>query len=172
VDHDVMVEPAEKHQILLVGTASLRPGGFVVSLEAISGITAVGGAPTLVFVDESPFQGRRHGALPTPVVEISALFGPGDDLGSRIAEDGLKGLTSHPGTGLEHHPGLTISGSRFYGVDDDRHLDWWCLIGSADLTERLCPTPPSAHGPVVRKPGELVGGLGQRLVDDRPRIAV
>ena len=104
VDHDVMVEPAEKHQILLVGTASLRPGGFVVSLEAISGITAVGGAPTLVFVDESPFQGRRHGALPTPVVEISALFGPGDDLGSRIAEDGLKGLTSHPGTGLEHHP--------------------------------------------------------------------
>jgi hypothetical protein len=45
VDHNLMVEPAEDYQLVLVGAASLHPGGFVVDLEPVPGLAPVGGTP-------------------------------------------------------------------------------------------------------------------------------
>jgi len=42
VDDNVMVEPAEGDQIIRVGRAALRPGGFMVCFQPVSGIAAVG----------------------------------------------------------------------------------------------------------------------------------
>jgi hypothetical protein len=52
VDDDVVVVPAEGDQIVRVGGSALAPGGDVVDLEPVSAVTAVGGAPVVVAVDD------------------------------------------------------------------------------------------------------------------------
>jgi hypothetical protein len=89
MDHEMVVEPAEKHQILLVGSSTLRPGCLVVSLEPVSGVASVGGAESMKLVDERPFQGRGYGPRLPAIVQIPAVFGSGQNLGVGVAKDGL-----------------------------------------------------------------------------------
>ena len=54
VDYDMMVKPAEDNELVLVGTAALRPGGEMVDLEPVGAGTSVGGAGVVVAVDDGP----------------------------------------------------------------------------------------------------------------------
>jgi hypothetical protein len=89
VDDDLMVEPAEDDQVVLVGASHLHPGGFVVDLEPVSASAPVGGTPEPGFGQQRPFQGWWCGPFALPVVHVPAFFGAGHHLGDRITENRL-----------------------------------------------------------------------------------
>jgi hypothetical protein len=54
VDDDLMVEPAEEDQVVLVGAPALTPGDHMVGLESVSAGAAVGGAGPRILVQQRP----------------------------------------------------------------------------------------------------------------------
>lgn len=53
VDHYLVVEPAEDHQVLRIGLPTLRPGIHMVDLEAVATSAPVGLAHHSTLMDES-----------------------------------------------------------------------------------------------------------------------
>ena len=65
VDHDVVVEPTQRGEVLRIGTATVDPAGDVVDLEPIPAGAACNGARCTVAVeDESSQAGWDHPAPP------------------------------------------------------------------------------------------------------------
>jgi hypothetical protein len=89
VDDDLMMEPAERYQIVGVGLSAFRPGDDVVDLEPVSALAAVGGAGVPVLVDDGPSQGGWDGPLSSPVDQGWSRLRSGGDFDACIAEDGL-----------------------------------------------------------------------------------
>ena len=97
MDDDVVVEPAEHDQLVLIGLTTRSPRRQVVDLKSTSRITPVGGAAEAVSGHQLPPECRGRGALPAPVVHESPVFGPRHDLGIGVAEDPLEGLPTDSG---------------------------------------------------------------------------
>jgi hypothetical protein len=89
VDHHLMVEPTQDDQVVLVGAASLHPGGFVVDLEPVAAVAPVGGTPEPVFGQQGSFQPWWSSPLSASVFHQPAVSGAGGDFGDRITEHRL-----------------------------------------------------------------------------------
>jgi hypothetical protein len=61
----------------------------MVDLQSISALTAVAGTPIPVFGEEGSFQSGGCGPLPSPIIQIPAVFAAGDHFDDRITQDGL-----------------------------------------------------------------------------------
>ena len=58
VDHNLVMEPAEDNQVVLISRSASRPGNHMVDLETIPGRASVGLTHAVRSVDERPFQSR------------------------------------------------------------------------------------------------------------------
>jgi hypothetical protein len=66
----------------------------MMDLEAVSALTAVGGAGVAVSFDDGPAEFGVYGPLASPVDHGGAVFGSGGDFYDGVAEESLEGLSA------------------------------------------------------------------------------
>jgi hypothetical protein len=108
VDDHVVMEPAEDHQLTLVGPPTLSPRCEVMDLETMPARAAISGTCETGFSQQRPFQSGRRRSLPTAVIHEPSVVSPGSDLDIGVAQDRPQGLPADTGAGVEDDSGLTV----------------------------------------------------------------
>ena len=98
VDRHVVVEPAQRDQILRFGGTALATGNDVVDLKPVA--AAIEDTCVAVSMDHGPAQRGRNRSARFSVSHRLALFAVDDDAPHRVAKDCIERLTSDGGTGV------------------------------------------------------------------------
>ena len=150
VDHDVVVEPAHRRQVLGVGAAAVDPPYDVMHLEAVSAGAARNGAcRTVTIKDEAAQLGRdRPGAAPH--AQWDTVVGAAGDFDDAVTQDRFDRRSTNPRPGCHPHPGLTIRSCCFVRVDEHGQQRCWVLDrGAVTAMEAVDADRPQS----VRIPG-------------------
>ena len=120
VNHDVVMEPTHRRQVLGVGAATIDPPHDVMHLEAIAAGTARNRARCTVTVQDEPAQPFRDHPTAPSHSEWCPLRGAGGDLNDSVAQHRFNRCLANPRPRLDHHTGLAVGGCCFVGVDEHR----------------------------------------------------
>lgn len=91
VDYHMVVVPAQRGEVVGIVGSALGCGGDVVGLEPVAALAAVGGAGTLVPVEDEPFEFGWDGAAGGSDREGCAVGAGGEDFDRPVAEDLFEG---------------------------------------------------------------------------------
>ena len=122
MDHDVMVEPAQRREIVGVVSSALIPMSNVVGLEAGGRTATVGGTSTVSSEHEMSCPPRNCG-LRGANRQWNALLSQRSDLNSRFTPEPLQRGGTNPRSANDPSTRLTVGHDRIPSVDDDRRVD-------------------------------------------------
>jgi hypothetical protein len=143
VDHDVVVEPAQRGEIGFTVVAVGAPMADVVGLEPGDRATAVGGThPTVtgLYPASGSWRDRRLRASDR---QWGAVGGAGNDLTGRITQDPFEDSGSDPGPRSDPGTLLAVRWCRIGGVDDHGGVD--LLVAALAECERQQSVEPASR---------------------------
>lgn len=133
VDRHLMMEPAQREQIVSIGWTSPTPRNGMVDLKPVAAPTPVDTTPVVVSPNHCPSKPRGYRPPPPPIAKWGAFLGSDCHFSDRLTKHSLKCCLSDPRARLQIDTGLARGGHGGVGIDKHGHLCRRWLVTDAKL---------------------------------------